>query len=74
MGRFTVLSQRDNHYIMLAFHVDTNTILVEPFHSRHDRYCLAAYDRIMMRLNKCGHTIDLKILDNEFRETYKIII
>ena len=44
IGRFPVRSRCGNNFIMLAYHVDTNVILVEPFASRHDRHCLASAD------------------------------
>ena len=50
MGRFPVRSCSGNNLIMLAYHVDTNAILVEPFASRHNRHRLAAADRIMANL------------------------
>ena len=56
---------------MLAYHVDTNTILVEPFQSRQDRHPIAAYNGIMTRLKNCCHTIDLQILDNEASQASK---
>ena len=74
MGRFPVRSRSGNHYVMLAYHFDTNTILVEPFQSRQDRHRIAAYNRIMTRLKKRGHTVDLQILDNEASQAYKLTI
>ena len=71
MGRFPVRSRSGNNYIMLAYHVDTNTILVEPFQSRQDRHRIAAYNRIMNRLKKRSHTVDLQILDNKASQAYK---
>ena len=56
---------------MLAYHVDTHTILVEPFQSRQDCHCIAAYNRIMRRLNKRGHTADLQTLENEASQAYR---
>ena len=50
MGRFPIRSRNGNYFIVLAYHVDTNVILVEPFQSRHDRHRLAAADRITTRL------------------------
>ena len=73
-GRFPIRSRSGNNYIMLAYHVDTNAILVEPFESRHDRHRLAAADRIMTRLAKRGHGVDLQILDNECSAAYKLHI
>ena len=67
-------SRSGNHYIMLAYHVDTNTILVEPFQSRQDRHRIAAYNRIMTRLKKRGHIMDLQILDNKSSQAYKLTI
>ena len=58
----------------MAYHIDSNTILVRPFHSRHDRLLLAAYNRIMYCIKINDHTVDLKILDNESSETHKLAI
>ena len=55
---------------MLAFHIYSNAILVEPFQSKQDRHCLATYDHIMTRLKKRGHTVNLQILDNEYIQAY----
>ena len=59
---------------MLAYHVNTNAILVKPLQSRKDRHHIAAYDCIMARLKNGGHTIDLQILDNEAIQAYKLAI
>ena len=74
MGRFPVRSCRFNHYIMLAYHVNTNAILIKPFQSRNDRHRLAAYDRIMDHLKNAGHKVNLQILDNEASKAYKLNI
>ena len=62
MGCYHVRSRSSNHYIMLVYHVDTNTILVKPFQSRQDRHRIAAYNRIMTCLKKRVHTVNLQIL------------
>ena len=49
MVRSPVRSHIGNHYIMLAYQVDTNNILVEPFQYRHDQHRFAAYDHIMAK-------------------------
>ena len=59
---------------MLAYHVDTNVILVAPFASRHNRHRLAAANCIMANLEKRGHGVDLHILDNECSAAYKLQI
>ena len=65
MEQFPVCSCSGNHYIMLSFHVDTKSNLVEPFQSKQYIYLLAAYECIMTCLNKRGHTTDLQILDKK---------
>ena len=65
MDKFPVRYQSGNNFLMLSYHVDTNAILVEPFESFHDLHCLAAADRIMTRLTKRGHGVDLQILDKK---------
>jgi hypothetical protein len=38
LGRFPIQSFNGNNYIMLAHHVGSNSILVEPFKSRADSH------------------------------------
>ena len=72
--RSPVCSRSGNYFIMLVYHVETNVISVEPFQPRHDRHHLAAADRIMTRLQKNGHAVDLQIIDNECSAAYKLQI
>ena len=65
MDCFPVRSCSGNYFIMLAYHVESNVILVEPFQSRHDRHRLATANCIMFRLQKNVHKVDLQILYNE---------
>ena len=74
MGHFPVRSRSSKHCILLAYHVDTNAILVEPFQSRHDRHRIATYDRIMARLKNGVHTVEIQILDNEAIQAYTMAI
>ena len=69
MGHFPVRSCSGNHYFILVYHVETNVILVDAFHSRHNRHRLAAYDRIMSRLKSGGHAVDLQVLDKKARKS-----
>eukprot|EP00804_Cyclotella_cryptica_P001782 CCRYP_018594-RA/>CCRYP_018594-RA protein AED:0.21 eAED:0.21 QI:0/-1/0/1/-1/1/1/0/556 len=71
MGHFPTRSRSGNQYIMLAYHCDSNAILVEPFQSRHDRHRVAAHGRIMTRLRDRDHPIEHQILDNEASENYR---
>ena len=59
MGRFPIRSRSGNQYIMLAYHCDSNTIHVQPFHLKGNRHRIAAYNKIMSRINMCGHRVDL---------------
>ena len=54
MGRFPIPSRSGHLYIMLTFHCDSNSILIEPFQYPHDRHCIASYSRIMTRLRERG--------------------
>ena len=49
-GQFPVRSRSGNQYLMVAYHCNTNAILVEPFQTREDCHCIPAYTRIMTRL------------------------
>eukprot|EP00804_Cyclotella_cryptica_P028661 CCRYP_008183-RA/>CCRYP_008183-RA protein AED:0.20 eAED:0.05 QI:0/0/0/0.66/1/1/6/0/1274 len=74
MGRFPVRSRSGNQYLMLAYHCDTNAILVEPFQSRHDRHRIPAYNKLMGRLTARTHTVDHQVLDNEASAEYRWVI
>eukprot|EP00804_Cyclotella_cryptica_P019536 CCRYP_014299-RB/>CCRYP_014299-RB protein AED:0.40 eAED:0.40 QI:0/-1/0/1/-1/0/1/0/203 len=74
MGRFPVRSRSGNQYLMLAYHCDTNAILVEPFQSRHDRHRIPAYNKLMGRLTARAHTVDHQVLDNEASAEYHRVI
>ena len=50
---------------MVAYHYDTNAILVESFQTREDCHRIPAYTCIMTRLKTRGHIIDHQVLDNE---------
>jgi hypothetical protein len=76
MGCFSVCSCSGNQYIMLAYHCDSNAILVEPFQSRNDRHRIPAYNRLMSRLKARGHIVDHQhqVLDNEASAEYIRVI
>ncbi|KAL7475350.1 hypothetical protein ACHAW6_001271 [Cyclotella cf. meneghiniana] len=71
MGRFSTSSCSGNQYIMLAYHCNSNAILVEPFQLHHDCHCIAAHDCIMTRLCDKGHILEHQILDNEASKAYR---
>ena len=65
IGRFPIRSFSVHRYIILAFHCDSNAILIEPFQSCHIHHRILAYSRIMTRLSERGHAVDLQVIDNE---------
>ena len=70
-GRFPSKARSGNQYLMIAFHSDTNAILVAPFKSRKDSHRMQAYNEIMQRLKAKNQHVDLQILDNEASAEYK---
>lgn len=73
-GQFPIRSRSGNQYIMVAYHEDSNTILVEAFKNKSDKNRIPAYESIMRRLKAREHKIDLQILDNEISAEYKRVI
>ena len=51
--------------------VDSNTILLEPFKSRHDHELIRAYDTLVSHLIHCGVKPKKHILDNEISNNMK---
>eukprot|EP00804_Cyclotella_cryptica_P021962 CCRYP_000901-RA/>CCRYP_000901-RA protein AED:0.35 eAED:0.34 QI:0/0/0/1/1/1/2/0/655 len=64
-GRFHPRACSGNQYIMIAFHADTNAILVRPFPSKHDAHRIAAYRDIHSWLSNANRKPMVNILDNE---------
>ena len=74
VGLFTIRSRSGHCYIMVIFHCDSNSTLIEPFQSRHDCHRIAAYSRIMTRLHERGHMVDLQVLYNKASKEYCQVI
>eukprot|EP00804_Cyclotella_cryptica_P017258 CCRYP_016817-RA/>CCRYP_016817-RA protein AED:0.28 eAED:0.28 QI:0/0/0/1/0/0/5/0/734 len=64
-GRFHPRARSGNQYIMVAFHADTNAILVRPFPNKHDVHRIAAYQDIHACLYNANRKPMVHILDNE---------
>jgi hypothetical protein len=67
-GVFPFTSQLGNRYIMVAIHLNSNYIFVEPMHSRSKEEMIWAYKKIINRMRLAGlglmkHTLDNKALD-----------
>ena len=65
MVRFPIRFLSCNQYIILAYHCDSNTILVNTFNSKNDHHCIAAYKSVIIRLRQRDHMVDLQVLDKE---------
>ncbi len=74
MGAFFFTPQCDNRYIMVAIHLDTNYIFVEPMRSRLKEEMIRAYKKIINRMRLAGLELKKHILDNEALEAFKQFI
>ena len=74
MGRFPIRAQSGNQYIMLAYHVGANAILVQPFQTKADHHRIPAYNAIMARLRARNIHVSQHVLDNEASAAYKLAI
>ena len=46
-GRYPIKARSGNKYLMVAYHYNSNAILVAPFKNRKENHCLEAYKSIM---------------------------
>jgi hypothetical protein len=56
---------------MVAIHLDTNYIFVEPMHSRSKEEMIRAYKKIINRMRLAGLRLKRHILDNKASEAFK---
>jgi hypothetical protein len=70
-GGFPYTSQRGNHYIMVAIHLDANYIFNEPMKNRTEEEMMAAYQRIVNRMRAAGLGLKKHILNNEASKAFK---
>ena len=73
-GKFSVGARSANHYIMVMYHCDSNTILYQAFKNRTNGEIVNAYSVSMKRLNNNGHKFNLQVLDNEASQAYQATI
>ena len=59
---------------MVAYHCDSNAIMVVPFKTHKDKDRMAAYNTIMQRLKDIYMLVNLQILYNEASKEYKTLI
>ena len=70
-GKFQVQSDRDNNYILVAYHYDANNILTTPLKNITGPCILSGITKIHDKLRHRGLTPKLHIMDNEVSEDLK---
>ena len=65
------MSSRGNRYQMILYHVDTNSIWVEPTKNKTEGEMIAARNRALTRMRACGIKPKRQVLDNEASKQYK---
>ena len=73
-GILPIKARSRNQCLIVAYHCDSNAILVDPFKTCKDKHRLEAYKSIMTRLRKNGMSVNLQILDNEAISKFKHLI
>ena len=64
-GKFPHLSSRGNRYQMIAYHVDSNSIWVEPTKNKSEGEMILARNRALERMRACNIIPKRQVLDNE---------
>ncbi len=70
-GGFPYTSQHGKRYIMVAIHLDANYIFNKPMKNRTEEEMMAAYQRIVNRMQAAGLGLKKHILDNEASKAFK---
>eukprot|EP00804_Cyclotella_cryptica_P026876 CCRYP_017593-RA/>CCRYP_017593-RA protein AED:0.20 eAED:0.21 QI:0/0/0/1/1/1/3/0/940 len=71
MGKFPHASSRGNRYQMILYHIDSNSIWVEPTKNRTEGELILARTRALSRMRSCGLSPKHQVLDNEVSTAYK---
>ena len=70
-GKFLVRAASGNLYLMIAYHVDANTISVECLKNRTDTALVSAYQKLMARYTASGIKVSMHVLDNQASAKFK---
>ena len=73
-GRLPIKARSGNQYLMVAYHCDSNAILVAPFKTRKDKHRLEAYKSIMTHLRINGMGVNIQILDIDASSKFNHLI
>jgi hypothetical protein len=64
-GAFPVTSSSGNKYVLVAYHYDSNAILVEAIPNRQQATIIGAHKTVLKRLRRAGTQCSFILLDNE---------
>ena len=70
-GRFPFQSYKGMQYIMVLYELSSNVILVEPLRNKTSGEMVAAYQKLVDRLEEGGIKPNFHILDNEISGEYR---
>ena len=73
-GKFPHLSSRGNRYQMILYHVDSNSIWVEPMKNRTEGEMIKARALALGRMKLCNIQPKRQVLDNEASAEFKTAI
>ena len=73
-GAFPHTSQCDNHYIMVAVHLDANYIFAKPMKNRTEGEMIRVYQMIINRMKAAGLGLKKHLLDNKCSAAMKACI
>ena len=73
-GKFPHVSSRGFQYQMFLYHVDSNSIWVEPTKNKTEGELILARSRALLRMKACGITPRHQVLDNEASADYIRVI
>ena len=73
-GKFPHISSRRNRYQMIAYHVDSNSIWVEPMKNRTEGEMIQERSRAVTRMKICVIISTKQMFDNEASAAYKAAI
>ena len=73
-GKFPHLSSRGNRYQMIMYHVDSNSIWVEPTKNKTEGEMILARERALTQMHTCLIKPKRQVHDNEASAAYKLAI
>jgi hypothetical protein len=74
IGAFPHTSQCGNCYVMVAIHLDTNYIFIEPMKNRAEGEMIRVYQKILNRMKVAGLGLRKQVLNNECSAAMKAYI